>query len=403
MESSSIDNNNNQNESLSVTKWAEKRRDQMRKANERISKKNLAIALIVGLLITRGLFRIPLSRITKVSLTSLLIAAIASLKPAPALINKQPAGWYHHYPIIGGAGWLFKALTSCPVQQQIEEAKATNFKATEICLLGGTRDMAIYDKRDIEHMLKDNWKNYTKNCEGALGFLDFFGEFMGRGIFTVDWDDNEWQAHRKTASFMFSNTALTNKMEISFNKHGRMLVNLLQAKAQSATVFNIQDAMQALTFDAIFDIAFGVDSGALEASLVQNKRIDFLVRFDRLQQNLTNRFLMPAPVWQLLRKLNLFYEALVEEDAREVRAYVSRIVEVRKNDPTSGDKGDLLSLYIDTANRHADKVHLKDKDYLSDMVLNFAVAGRDTTSCTLTNLLLELANDEILAKRAFYL
>ena len=379
--------------------WERKRADLFKQMNSRISKLDLALILVVYLTITRGILKLPFRGIAKLSFTSLFIAACASLKAAPPPQKTVPE-LYARVPILGNVEWLKHAILECPVQQQIEEARKANYKAFGLCLLGGTRDLTIYDRADIEHVLKDNWRNFTKNVDGHLGFLDYFGEVLGRGIFAVDWDDGEWQAHRKTASYMFSNAALTSKMESSFNKHAETLVKLLGKKADSGTQqFNFQEAMQALTFDSICDIAFGIDPGALEASLLHNERIDFLVRFDRLQQNLTNRFMMPGPVWQFLRKMRWSFEGTVESDAKELRAYVQRIIDARKVDPNAASRGDLLSLYIDTANKSADKSHLKNDDYLSDMILNFAIAGRDTTSCTLTNLFLELAMDAQAAKR----
>eukprot|EP00658_Telonema_sp_P-2_P028323 TRINITY_DN2171_c0_g1_i4.p1 TRINITY_DN2171_c0_g1~~TRINITY_DN2171_c0_g1_i4.p1 ORF type:complete len:244 (-),score=66.36 TRINITY_DN2171_c0_g1_i4:420-1151(-) len=53
------------------------------------------------------------------------------------------------------------------------------------------------------------------------------------------------------------------------------------------------------------------------------------------------------------------------------------------------DRGDLLSLYIQQGLREKDpskkELMLSDK-YLRDMIMNFMIAGRDTTSCLLTNM-----------------
>jgi len=376
--------------------WATERAAQMKDANRRLSKLDIALLFLVYYLALKKLFRVQ--SVTKVTLIGVVVAIIASLKPAP---RRQPSSskvvhLYKHYPIVGGIGWIRKTITECPVQLQLWEARKLNYQPAEVCLLGGTRDMYIFDKRDLEYVLRDNWRNFTKNVNGTQGFLDYFCEVLGRGIFAVDGD--EWQAHRKTASYMFSNTALNEKMESSFSRHGEMLVQLL--KKRQGDKINVQEVMQALTFDTISDVAFGMDPGAVESVLNHGKRIDFLVRFDRVQQNITLRFYMPAPVWRFLRLINVGFESEIAEDSKKLREYVQQIIDKRKaeladasSSSHASSKSDLLSLYIDTANKHpADKAHLKNDDYLSDMILNFQIAGRDTTSCTLTNLFLELAN-----------
>jgi cytochrome P450 len=85
---------------------------------------------------------------------------------------------------------------------------------------------------------------------------------------------------------------------------------------------------------------------------------------------------------------------------------VQRIIQERKhnlaiaaNDVTNEDKyGDILSMYMKAA-RDSRKPYLADDDYLQDVVLNFMVAGRDTTSSTLTNLFRHLSNRPDVAKK----
>jgi hypothetical protein len=81
----------------------------------------------------------------------------------------------------------------------------------------------------------------------------------------------------------------------------------------------------------------------MEAGLVENRKIDFLVRFDRAQQYSALRFVLPAPVWKTLRYLNIGSEKVLREDATELRNYVGKIVKEHKSE---GDN--LLSLYLKT-------------------------------------------------------
>jgi len=367
--------------------WKSKREEQMKLANRRVNKPLVAAAFLFLLWRLRKLgVGISLKNLSLFLLTSLL-SLFWFIPGAPKRSVTGAKEIYHFHPYFGHIKWIYRALTECPIEMQVDDAKRSGFQVTELVLFGPTRDLYIYAKADIEHVLKDNWKNYRKNGPDG-GFLDYFGELLGRGIFAVDGE--EWAAHRKTASFMFSNNALSLKMESSFAHHGELVADFLKEKAKSTEKFNIQEMMQALTFDSISDIAFGVEPGALRSMRDQGKRLEYLAQFDRVQQNITNRFLGPAFVFKLLRFLNLGAEQFIAEDCSKLREYVQEIIEKRKRETKEG-RYDLLSLYIDAAEKSTEQAHLKDDDYLSDMIINFQIAGRDTTSCTLTNLVKELS------------
>jgi len=64
--------------------------------------------------------------------------------------------------------------------------------------------------------------------------------------------------------------------------------------------------------------------------------------------------------------------------------YVVKIVQERKQSNYE-EKDDLLSLYVKTAIANK-KSYMMEEGYLVDTILNFMIAGRDTTACTLTNM-----------------
>jgi cytochrome P450 len=215
-----------------------------------------------------------------------------------------------------------------------------------------------------------------------MTFQKVFSEVMGRGIFAVDGD--EWQDHRKVASHLFSANGLKNKMESSFINHGKIFVEMVKEHIPEDKIVNFQELMQGFTFSSICDIAFGVNTYALEEGIKGNK-IDFLVQFDRIQQMSVLRFILPRMVTSVMQYLNIGSEKLIREDAKEIRKYVNKIVRDRKENKDLEQKEDLLSLYIKTA-RATGKRYIEEDAYLEDAILNFMIAGRDTTSCSLTNL-----------------
>ena len=96
-----------------------------------------------------------------------------------------------------------------------------------------------------------------------------------------------------------------------------------------------------------------------------------------------------------MRLFGIGAEGELKKHSAVIEAYVSEIIaqkekqqqqqqEQTSDDDDQGDD-DLLSLFIKYArkNNNADMLRIR---YLRDVVLNFMVAGRDTTACTLTNM-----------------
>ena len=271
----------------------------------------------------------------------------------------------------------------------MDVVREREFSTGEFVLFGGTRDFSVMDPEDREYILRTNWKNYTKNVQGVVGFQEMFAEILGQGIFAVDGD--MWQDHRKVAAHLFSANGLRSKMERSFTEHGSKLTELLAATAGTGRVVDWQDVMAGLTFETICQIAFGVDPNALEPGM-RGVKIDFLVQFDRAQQMCGLRFVLPVPVWQSMRWLNVGGERVLRSDVAEMRKYVQRIIDERRASGTWATSEDLLSMYIQTA-RASGKAYIETDDYLIDAIMNFMIAGRDTTSSTLTNVFKLIATD----------
>jgi cytochrome P450 len=387
---------------LKQATWKKLRQKQMEELNEQANWKHVVASIVAILIFRAAAHRLGFSG-RKAAGYIALFTFLRTLwvNRAPSRTLPLAPGDFPVYPIIGQVHGIIKAMRESGLRVQMETAKRRGYVTGHGVIFGGNRDYGLFDPEDREYMLKTNWKSFTKNFPGAVGFQEMFAEIMGRGIFAVDGD--EWQDHRKVASHMFSANGLKTKMEVCFVEHGKALVKLLHDKAKTKEVFDFQEVAQALTFDTISDIAFGSFPGALYEYMTGGKKVDFLVRFDRVQQISTLRFILPSPIWKTMRWLNIGPERQIREDAVEIRTYVKNVVDQRKAQldnvvvSTGGDttavninsnnvKGDdLLSLYIKTA-KVMKKAYMENDDYLNDAVLNFMIAGRDTTSSTLINL-----------------
>ena len=264
--------------------------------------------------------------------------------------------------------------------------RAAGFKTTELRVPGGVHIFFLMDPLDREYVLKTNWKNYLKNRDNDVASIDMtLGEVLGRGIFATDL--SEWQDQRKIASHMFSGNGLKFQMESVFNAHAAHTLEAFEKLAAQGRVFDIQDVFQSVVFDAFCEIAFGLYPDATKSAL-EGVKPAFLVSFDFCQLFSAQRVVQSPLQWRLSKLLakaaNVGPDAEFQRHLAVVDDYVYDVVRRRKQEQTA-DKQDLLSLYINHA-RETGQAHMLEDVYLRDTIVNFMIAGRDTTSCTLTNM-----------------
>lgn len=229
---------------------------------------------------------------------------------------------------------------------------------------------------NVTHVLK-NVKNYGK----GPGFTRRFTELLGTGIFNVDGD--VWYKHRKTSSHLFNLGKFKSGVQDTFNNNADKLMRILKNSAGKS--IDIQSLMFKFTLDSIGFIAFGSDIGALE-----KERVQFADDFDYCQECINMSFF--DPLWLLkryctptgwnyflaLRRINAFAYDLVQKK----RQAIKKLTKAEREDTslTARNGRDLLSLYL---SREESDDALSDS-YLRDIVLNFIIAGRDTTAQALS-------------------
>jgi len=381
--------------------WRKLREWQQQEIKKMITPRDVVLASLVVWIVHKLSLRLRISTL-KASGSLLLVGFLKAMwdnrAPPRVLLKNSAEDYNRNWPIFGQIGVVYEVITKGGTRAQMEAAKRRDFKTNEMVMFGGVHDYGLMDPKDREYFLRTNWRNFVKNAANtsSVTFQEAFAEVMGRGIFAVDGD--EWADHRKIASHLFSANGLRNKMESSFIHHGEVLVKGLERSwADTGKVLNFQEAMACFTFSTICDVAFGMDPGSLEEGL-EGRKIDFLVRFDRIQQMSVLRIILPGPVWKAMRYFNVGSERKIREDATEISRYVTKIVVDRRNSKEVESKEDLLSMYIKTA-RATGKKYLEEDAYLHDAILNFMVAGRDTSSATLTFLFAELATNPAAEKK----
>ncbi|XP_074278077.1 cytochrome P450 94A1-like [Silene latifolia] len=146
--------------------------------------------------------------------------------------------------------------------------------------------------------------------------------------------------------------------------------------AKNRRVLDLQDILQRFTFDNICKISFGYDPEYLDPSLPNQ---EFAVAYEEATMISTARFRSFFPiVWKTSKFLNIGSEKRLKEAVSKVRQFAMAIVKEKKETilKNSENSEDLLSRFLKSGH--------SDEKFVTDIVISFLLAGRDTTSAALT-------------------
>ncbi|PRQ25937.1 putative cytochrome P450 [Rosa chinensis] len=146
--------------------------------------------------------------------------------------------------------------------------------------------------------------------------------------------------------------------------------------ATEPCILDFQDILQRFAFDNICRIGFGYDPEYLLPSLPQAK---FAVAFDNEVQISSERFSSTRPVWKIKRALGIGSESHLHCVVSNVREFANTTVKQKKHEMDEEktlESHDLLSRFLSTGH--------SDEKFVTDIVISFTLAGRDTTSAALT-------------------
>mmetsp|Transcript_86853 Transcript_86853/g.172414 ORF Transcript_86853/g.172414 Transcript_86853/m.172414 type:complete len:575 (+) Transcript_86853:72-1796(+) len=232
---------------------------------------------------------------------------------------------------------------------------------------------------NVEHILVSNFANYPKGPWWQSKLFDL----LGNGIFNAD--GQAWHQQRKTASRMFTANLFKEHIWVVVRRNARKLRDLLESTkpGQQVDIFNL---MNRFTLDTIGEIGFGKCIGSLE-----DPSSPFLQSFDKAQQIAFQRFVLP--VWRPLRWLGIGHERETRKHFQLLDEYSHSVAQdLRKGlSRDSGRAGiawediesrkSFIGLFLQDAQKRGEELS---DDYLRDLVLNFLIAGRDTTAQALS-------------------
>ncbi|KAB1208879.1 Cytochrome P450 94A2 [Morella rubra] len=225
----------------------------------------------------------------------------------------------------------------------------------------------------VQYILKTNFQNFGK----GIHFYTTMHELLGDGIFNVDGEP--WKFQRQVASHEFNTKSLRNFVEnVVDTEVFDRLIPIISSAAKTGTVLVLQDILQRFAFDNICNIAFGYDPAYLLPSFPTTKLAD---AFEESVKISTDRLMSLFPViWRIKKLLNIGSEKRLRMAASEVQEFARKLVREKKqelNEKSSLNSYDLLSRFSSS--------NQLDEDYVTDIVISFILAGRDTTSSALTS------------------
>ncbi|CAG8561406.1 4604_t:CDS:2 [Funneliformis mosseae] len=257
-------------------------------------------------------------------------------------------------------------------------------------LPGLGRIITINNPECIEHVLKTNFENYHKSPILQSILYDVLGD----GIFNTN--GNAWKMQRKLSTHLFNGRKFREIISVVFKEETEKVLNTLDKLAKTGDTFDLQDLFFKFTMDAFGKVTFGLDLKCLENP---KEPVKFATAIDLVQRVMDDR--INNPFWK--------FTELFTEDGRKVREACDHLTTFaydiiknhRKNPEALNDSRDILNIFMNAQHDNGEK--LSDKE-LRDVVLNFIIAGRDTTAQALSwmmyNLMVDPSVEEKLVKEA---
>ncbi|KAJ0106424.1 hypothetical protein Patl1_18281 [Pistacia atlantica] len=222
--------------------------------------------------------------------------------------------------------------------------------------LGARRTFVTANPANVEHILKTNFNNFPK----GKPFTEILGDLLGCGIFNVDGE--LWSAQRKLASHEFSTKSLREFIVKTLQGEvENRLIPVLEEAMENEKVLDLQDILKRFAFDIVGKVSLGTDPFCLDLS----KSLPPLFEaFDTASEICAMRGTAPVYlIWKLKRVFNVGSEKKLKEAVQPRSRLAGQSEEVTR-----------------------------------DMVISFIMAGRDTTSATMTWLFWLLSENKALEK-----
>ncbi|CAO2826552.1 unnamed protein product [Amaranthus hypochondriacus] len=234
----------------------------------------------------------------------------------------------------------------------------------------GWRSIDTSNPTNVQHILKTKFPIYQKGPYQKTILKDLLGD----GIFNVD--NESWKSQRQIASHEFNTKSLRKFVEnvVDLEISNRLIPILLDA-TQNHKILDLQDILKRFAFDNICKIAFGYDPEFLLPSLPKSQ---FAIAFEEavmISSQRARTFFTNS--WKIQRFFNIGSEKQLKEAINVIHSFVNTIIRKKKQGMIkNSETDDLLSRVLNSG--------YSNEKFVTDFVISFILAGRDTTSAALT-------------------
>lgn len=308
---------------------------------------------------------------TLISMAAILVATLILVLLSVKLLSSKLQGKNKNkYHPVGGT--VFNQLLNFNRVHHYMTDLASKYKTYRL-ISPFRNEIYTSDPANVEHMLKTNFDNYGKGWHN----YSILGDLLGDGIFTVDGE--KWRQQRKVSSYEFSTRVLRDYASIVFQKNVAKLAKIISEAATSNQIMDIQDLFMKSTLDSIFKVGFGVELDSMCGSSEEGTK--FSTALDDSSAATLWRYV--DVFWRIKKALNIGVEAKLKKNIKVIDDFVYKLIHRKAeqmdklpNDDSSAKKEDILSRFL--------QVNETDPKYLRDIILNFIIAGKDTTATTLS-------------------
>ncbi|CAM6129810.1 unnamed protein product [Calypogeia fissa] len=257
------------------------------------------------------------------------------------------------------------------------------------------------DPENVKYILKTNFKNFPK---GPM-FHERMEILLGKGIFNSDGE--LWRQQRKAASVEFTMRSLRDFYAGAFAHSALKLSCVLDDIIRQGISIDMQDLFMRMTLDSIGKVGFGVEIGSLPWQLPLPENA-FAKAFDFANNTVFWRFLDPS--WKLKRFLRVGCEGELVRCMKVIDSFTYGVIAQRKLDLSNAraqqvegvsqqaPKLDIMTRFLRLAEEEQNGIDYK---MLRDIVLNFVIAGRDTTAVTLSWFIYSIMEKPDIAQRLY--
>eukprot|EP00658_Telonema_sp_P-2_P024728 TRINITY_DN1994_c0_g1_i4.p1 TRINITY_DN1994_c0_g1~~TRINITY_DN1994_c0_g1_i4.p1 ORF type:complete len:530 (-),score=146.93 TRINITY_DN1994_c0_g1_i4:362-1951(-) len=268
-------------------------------------------------------------------------------------------------------------------------------------------ELIVTDPASVKHILKDNFDNYIKHHTDHSEFAYNTSLFFGDGIFATSHGPHaedqgkRWYMQRKITAQMFTASEFKNFIFDTFATTSDTLVSQLETERESGKPVDLQAYFFKYTMDSFGLIAFNAEFRTLEGETAE-----YGEAFDGAHESVAmffRKFALLATLLEVFDEKSWLRKAIeavvhplipeiqrLKKERRTMREYTAKVIADRKsctNEERLASK-DILGMFIKAAE---EQEIAQSDEYLTDVVLNLVIAGRDTTACLLSWTFYELA------------